>query len=141
MFAFGIHIIMLVKEIHIVPEGIGGARLSDYARKAFPMVPSRKGIAKAIKRGEIRVDGATGQSGDWVEPGDRIDVAEAVLSRRERQVPARVMGNSHRIVQCVGIGSKRFATAAVAQVPLLVEPGNMRQFPDEWIDDSQAGPQ
>ena len=67
---------MISKEVHRVPEGVGGVRLSDYARTAFPSIPSRKGIAKAIKRGELWVDGAPGQSGDWVETGQMLELVD-----------------------------------------------------------------
>jgi hypothetical protein len=43
---------MIIKETHLVPEGIHAVRPSDYARTAFPLIPSRKGSAKAIKRKE-----------------------------------------------------------------------------------------
>ncbi len=67
---------MITKEIHLVPAGIRDVRLSDYARTAFPSVPSRKGIAKAIKRGEIRMDGKPAQSGDWVQTGQTLELVD-----------------------------------------------------------------
>ncbi|MEN8254590.1 MAG: RluA family pseudouridine synthase [Verrucomicrobiota bacterium] len=67
---------MIIKETHRVPEGIGGVRLSDYARTAFPTIPSRKGIAKAIKRGELLVDSAPAQSGDWVQAGQILELVD-----------------------------------------------------------------
>ncbi|MCF7848024.1 MAG: RluA family pseudouridine synthase [Kiritimatiellales bacterium] len=67
---------MIIKETHIVPEGVGGVRFSDYARAAFPVIPSRKGIAKAIKRGEFRIDGAVAQSGDWVQAGQLLELVD-----------------------------------------------------------------
>ena len=73
---------MIIKETHRVPEGIGNVRLSDYARTAFPSIPSRKGIAKAIKRGELRVDGAPCRSGDWVRAGQLLELVDL-----QRNVP------------------------------------------------------
>ncbi|RKX38684.1 MAG: RluA family pseudouridine synthase [Verrucomicrobia bacterium] len=67
---------MIIKEIHLVPEGISGVRLSDYAQTAFPVIPSRKAIAKAIKRGELRINGATAQSGDWVEADQTLELVD-----------------------------------------------------------------
>jgi 23S rRNA pseudouridine1911/1915/1917 synthase len=67
---------MLIKETHLVPEEISDVRLSDYARTAFPSVPSRKGIAKAIKRGEIWINGAQGQSGDWIAAGQTLELMD-----------------------------------------------------------------
>jgi len=67
---------MIIKETHQVPEGISGVRLSDYARIAFPSIPSRKGVAKAIKRGELRINGSTAQSGDWVQTGQMLELVD-----------------------------------------------------------------
>jgi len=64
---------MIIKETHRVPEGISGVRLSDYARTAFPAIPSRKGVAKTIKRGELWINGTPAQSGDWVQTGQMLE--------------------------------------------------------------------
>ena len=66
----------MIPETHKVPEGISGIRLSDYARTAFPSIPSRKGAAKAIKRGELHINGEPGQSGDWVEAGQLLELVD-----------------------------------------------------------------
>jgi 23S rRNA pseudouridine1911/1915/1917 synthase len=70
---------MLTKETHLVPEGISGVRLSDYARTAFSSIPSRKGISKAIKRGEFWINGTVGQSGDWIETGQTLQLVDLQL--------------------------------------------------------------
>ncbi|VGO16864.1 Ribosomal large subunit pseudouridine synthase D [Pontiella desulfatans] len=67
---------MIVRETHLVPQGVQAMRLSDYARTAFQAIPSRKGIAKAIKRGEIHIDGAPGQSGDWIQAGQTLELVD-----------------------------------------------------------------
>ena len=67
---------MLVRETHLVPGGVGGVRLSDYARTAFPSIPSRKAAAKAIKRGEILIDGQPARSGDWVEAFQTLELLD-----------------------------------------------------------------
>jgi 23S rRNA pseudouridine1911/1915/1917 synthase len=59
---------MLIKETHLVPDDVSPIRLSDYARTAFPQFPSRKGMAKAIKRGELWINGSPAHSGDWIQP-------------------------------------------------------------------------
>lgn len=51
-------------------------RISDYAIGIFPQIPSRKGLKKAIKRGEIQIDGVTVQTGNWVKSGQKIDLIE-----------------------------------------------------------------
>ncbi len=67
---------MITKETHLVPEGVRDARLSDYARTAFESIPSRKGIAKAIKRGEVWINGTPAQSGDWVQAGQTLELMD-----------------------------------------------------------------
>lgn len=63
---------------HIVPSGIVQQRLSDYAPTVFAQfIPSKKGIKKAIKRGEIRVNGKVGATGIWVVEGQQIDLLES----------------------------------------------------------------
>lgn len=64
---------MIIKETHWVPAGVEGIRLSEYARTAFSSEFSRKGISKALKRGEILLDECLGKSGDWVSAGQRLD--------------------------------------------------------------------
>ena len=71
---------MIIKETHRVLDGISGVRLSDYARTAFPMIPSRKGIAKAIKRGELWINGSPAQSGDWVQILQGVEAGESVVT-------------------------------------------------------------
>ncbi len=67
----------MICEAHRVPAGVHGVRLSDYARTAFPMIASRKAAAKAIKRGELRINGEPAQSGDWVETGQLLEWIES----------------------------------------------------------------
>ena len=67
---------MIIRESHLVPEGVHHIRLSDYARTAFGQYLSRKGVSKALKRGEFRINGVTGQSGDWVSPGQLIELLD-----------------------------------------------------------------
>ncbi|MBR9921026.1 MAG: RluA family pseudouridine synthase [Bacteroidetes bacterium] len=67
---------MYLLESHIVPAGTPPVRLSDYAVGIFEIIHSRKGIKKAIKRGQIRIDGKPAQSGDWIEPGQCLELYE-----------------------------------------------------------------
>ena len=65
------------RETHTVPPGVEeGLRLSDYLRVAFPSIPSRKAAAKALKRGEVRLDGRPARSGDWVRPSQTLELLE-----------------------------------------------------------------
>lgn len=61
-----------VRKRHIVPPDTEPIRLSDYAKEIFPEITSGKGIKKAIKRGEIRLDGKQVNTGDWISPGQLI---------------------------------------------------------------------
>jgi 23S rRNA pseudouridine1911/1915/1917 synthase len=67
---------MLIKETHLVPPDVSSVRLSDYARTAFPQFPSRKGMAKAIKRGELWINGTPAQSGDWIQTGQILTLVD-----------------------------------------------------------------
>lgn len=63
-------------ESHKVPNGMTRQRLSDYCVGIFSALPSRKSVKKAISRGQILLNGQTGHSGDWVQPGMSIDLCE-----------------------------------------------------------------
>ncbi|NQZ57961.1 MAG: RluA family pseudouridine synthase [Lentisphaeraceae bacterium] len=67
---------MIIKETHTVPEGVSNIRLCDYAREAFPIIPSRKGVKKAIKRGEILLNGEICNGALWVEPGQQLQLVD-----------------------------------------------------------------
>lgn len=66
-----------VIKTHIVPEGIEEIRLYDYVQQIFPTIPSRKGVKKAISRGEILVDGEKTTTGHWVKSGQQIELLES----------------------------------------------------------------
>jgi 23S rRNA pseudouridine1911/1915/1917 synthase len=51
-------------------------RLYDYAPSIFTQIPSRKGIKKAIKRGEILVNRSLSFDGYWIQPNDKIDLVD-----------------------------------------------------------------
>jgi 23S rRNA pseudouridine1911/1915/1917 synthase len=54
---------------HIVPEGVSGIRLSNYATGIFPGLETRSGVKKAIKRGEIWIDGIQGTTASHIFSG------------------------------------------------------------------------
>lgn len=68
---------MPVINSHIVPDTITEIRLYDYVAGIFPTIPSRKGIKKAIKRGEILVNGDSSSTGYWVKANDIIELLES----------------------------------------------------------------
>jgi len=67
---------MLLIEQHIVPEGISKIRLSDYCAGVFKQIPSRKGMKKAIDRGEVRVNGELAGTGKFLSEGDLIELLD-----------------------------------------------------------------
>ena len=67
---------MIVIKTHIVPANISEIRFYDYACEVITNIQSRKGIKKAIKRGEIILNGETTSSGKWVKTGDKIELLD-----------------------------------------------------------------
>ena len=64
-----------VRQTHIVPDGVSHVRFNDYALEHFKeSIRSRKGIQKAIKRGEFLLDGKSANTGIWVKPGQKIEL-------------------------------------------------------------------
>lgn len=57
---------------HEVPNLTTPQRLSDYLIGIFPMVASRKGVKKGIKKGYFLVNDLPGVSGQWLQGGERI---------------------------------------------------------------------
>jgi 23S rRNA pseudouridine1911/1915/1917 synthase len=57
---------------HLVPPDTPPTRLSEYALGKFLGLPSRNAVKKAIKQGEVYVDGQPGQTGTWVQAGQRL---------------------------------------------------------------------
>lgn len=54
---------------HIVPEISEQIRLIDYALKVIETLPTRSGIKKAIKRGQLLLNGQRTNESVWVNPG------------------------------------------------------------------------
>lgn len=67
---------MLQVETHKVPEDAHPQRLSDYAIGLFNTLPSRKSLKKAIKRGEILVNGEVAGTGHWVQAGETLTLID-----------------------------------------------------------------
>ena len=64
---------MNVTARHVVPQGAHRVRFREYACDVFVVFPSRKGVVKAIKRGEFTIDGTVAGTGSWVLPGQVIE--------------------------------------------------------------------
>lgn len=68
---------MIILKQHYVPESVSNIRLVDYALSVFKNeIPSKSGIKKAIKRGEILVNGVKTDQGTWVEPGQSVEYVD-----------------------------------------------------------------
>jgi len=65
---------------HIVPDNVEDIRLYDYAPKIFSTIPSRKGIKKAISRGEITIDGEKSSTGTWIKAGQKIELLDSEIN-------------------------------------------------------------
>lgn len=66
---------MNILDTYIVSSDHHQARLYDLSYFAFQkIIPSKKGIKKAIKRGSILVDGTPGDSGWKIKSGQRLDL-------------------------------------------------------------------
>lgn len=67
---------MIVVEKYVVPDGISNIRLVDYAFKVLENVPTKSSLKKAIKRGEIIIDGNIAEGGRWILPGQTIELVD-----------------------------------------------------------------
>ena len=57
-------------------------RLSDYVVGIFTIIPSKKGMKKAIKKGLVKVNGQTGETGLFIRGGELIE-----LYKEEKVLP------------------------------------------------------
>lgn len=64
---------------HLIPELSEPQRLSDYLVGIFPVLPSRKGVKKAIKKGLVSVDGVTGTTGLFLQGGEEVIYSPEVV--------------------------------------------------------------
>ncbi len=63
-------------QIHLVPEGTEELRLDIYASKLFSHLPTKKSAYRAIKRGDVTLNGEMCEPCRRVRPGYRIEIAE-----------------------------------------------------------------
>lgn len=79
-------------ETHIVPDGVADARLEKYALGVFNTFPTKKSVRKAIKRGEIRINGNISEPGHWIEQGQCLELIDSPVNRpKPFQLPLRVI--------------------------------------------------
>ncbi len=63
-------------ETHIVPDTIPKKRFLDYSLEVIKALSSRTSIKKAIKKGELLLDGNVVPSGTWLQAGQKIELLE-----------------------------------------------------------------
>lgn len=61
-------------ENHTVPKLEAPIRLSDHLRDQFSLIPTRKGMKKAIDKGWVKVNGAAAQTGTWLSGGEELQL-------------------------------------------------------------------
>ena len=69
---------MKLIESHIVPAGIKNIRLQEYGISIFASAPNKSSLKKAIKRGEIKLDGKIANTGDWINEGQKLELYREV---------------------------------------------------------------
>ncbi|MGK0389563.1 MAG: 23S rRNA pseudouridine1911/1915/1917 synthase [Maribacter sp.] len=63
---------MIIINQHIVPSIDQSTRFLDYSYGLFNQLPSKKGVKKAIKNGELILNGKKVESGRWLKEDDEI---------------------------------------------------------------------
>lgn len=72
-------------ESHKVELVTNKTRLSDYCIGVFQLIPTRKGIKKAIQRGQVLINDKLGSTGDFVKSGDVITLSiQEEISQRHK---------------------------------------------------------
>lgn len=61
-------------EVAWIPQLEKPCRLSDVAAGIFEMLPTRKGMKKALDKGRVAVNGKTAETGTWVSGGEKIEL-------------------------------------------------------------------
>lgn len=67
---------MKIIETHIVPAITEKIRLQEYGVSIFTNITKRSGLKKAIKRGELLIDGEIADTSHWIHPGQRIELLQ-----------------------------------------------------------------
>lgn len=67
---------MRVIQTHRVAKNIEPIRIYDYCNGLFKEIPSRKGVKKAIERGEIRLNNNATETGFWLKGGELIELVD-----------------------------------------------------------------
>jgi len=70
-------------EKYIVASTEMPVRLLDFCIQNIKLINTRTGIKKAIKRGEIKLNGDNTEGGKWLNEGDIIEIFEAKVSNHK----------------------------------------------------------
>jgi len=68
-------------ETHNVPDINKEVRLSDYVVGIFETITSKKGMKKAIINGQVKLNGETGRTADYIRGGETIDLYKPKLKK------------------------------------------------------------
>ncbi len=77
-------------ETHIVVKMDKAVRLSDYGGKAFSLLPTRKGVKKAITKGLVFVNGERGKTGDWLSGGETLELFKPNIKKGGRKLRIKI---------------------------------------------------
>lgn len=79
-------------ETHLVPKLESPCRLSDYAGGKFKLIPSRKGMKKAIDKGWVKVDGLSANTATIVSGGETVllEIKESTI-RPQIELPIDIL--------------------------------------------------
>lgn len=72
---------MIVLKEHIVTKELTSVRLVDYCIGLFPQTPTKNAVKKAMKRGEIIHNSVEGQTGNWVNENDIVQLIDTQLKQ------------------------------------------------------------
>lgn len=67
---------MVIRQTYIVPKLEEAIRFEHFAMKVVVEITSKKGVQKAIRRGELILNGEKTTTGVWLKEGDKIDWIE-----------------------------------------------------------------
>jgi len=77
-------------ESHTVGQLDKKIRLSDYGGKAFSLLPTRKGVKKAITKGLVFVNGERGKTGDWLKGGEILELFKSNFKQPNRKLLIKI---------------------------------------------------
>lgn len=74
----------IIRERHIVTDEFEGMRFQEYATAVLELIPARAGVKKAIKRGELIIDGKRASTGRFMKKGMVVELLEGEVPASRR---------------------------------------------------------